>query len=289
MVRIGKFAFEGSRIESITFPTSLERIEQNAFAWCWRLTSISLPDNITYIGTWAFAMCTSLASITFGASIPTLFHYPFSGTGNLRSLIFNTPTITPFITPLTLPEHNLIRRITNINLGDSVSEIDSLGFADYINLPSIFIPLNVTTIKENAFLNCPNLTIYVQASSQPIGWHANWNPDDRPVIWGYTNINGNEIDNFKYELIGNYPNPFNPDTTISFSIGADGSSLVTIEIFNIKGQLVKILVNDKYEPGQHTVMWNGKDDRNNLVVSGIYFYRMKTNDFQEIKKMVLMK
>ena len=90
------------------------------------------------------------------------------------------------------------------------------------------------------------------------------------------------------KLIGNYPNPFNPTTTISFSI-TQASPFVTLEIFNIKGQKIKTLVNDKLDEGLHHVVWNGKDDVNKPVASGIYFYKLQTGKYTAVKKMVLMK
>jgi hypothetical protein len=88
-------------------------------------------------------------------------------------------------------------------------------------------------------------------------------------------------------LQGNYPNPFNPTTTISFSTAKTGN--VTIDVFNIKGQKVRGLVDGVYGVGSHSVIWNGLDDNGASVSSGIYFYRMRAGDFTETKKMMLMK
>ena len=85
----------------------------------------------------------------------------------------------------------------------------------------------------------------------------------------------------------NYPNPFNPSTTIVFDKATNG--LVTIEIFNVKGQKVSSLVNNHFEVGQHRVTWNGIDDNGNQVGSGIYLYQMKTEEHTAIRKMILMK
>ncbi len=90
------------------------------------------------------------------------------------------------------------------------------------------------------------------------------------------------------KLNGNYPNPFNPETTISFSV-AQTSSFVSVEIFNIKGQKVKQLVNEILPAGKHIAVWNGKDNNNKQVASGIYFYQMKTGNIQQSKKMLLLK
>jgi hypothetical protein len=88
-------------------------------------------------------------------------------------------------------------------------------------------------------------------------------------------------------LIGNYPNPFNPSTTISYSLSEAG--ITSLQIFNIKGQLVRTLVNDVRDPGDHTVVWNGEDNSAKTVPSGIYFYRLETSNSSHVKKMLLMK
>ena len=116
----------------------------------------------------------------------------------------------------------------------------------------------------------------------------------------------------KSALLGNYPNPFNPETTIKFRIvdchaslamieppnpiplssgegRGEGLTTVKIDIFNIKGQKVRSLVNGDYPSGEHSVIWNGTDDHNSPVTSGIYFYKITAGDFSTTKKMLLMK
>ena len=102
-----------------------------------------------------------------------------------------------------------------------------------------------------------------------------------------------EVTRYASTLYGNYPNPFNPTTTINFRIGnlesREDESHVNIDIFNIKGQKVRTLVNSVYPMGEHCVIWNGRDDHGANVSSGIYLYRMKTDGFTQTNKMVLMK
>ncbi|MEN6445160.1 MAG: FlgD immunoglobulin-like domain containing protein, partial [Candidatus Cloacimonas sp.] len=86
----------------------------------------------------------------------------------------------------------------------------------------------------------------------------------------------------------NYPNPFNPETTISFSLPK--AEKVNLNIYNLKGQLVKTLYQDNQcSAGANSVVWNGKDDKGNSVSSGIYFYRLNCGKEQLTKKMVLSK
>ena len=86
---------------------------------------------------------------------------------------------------------------------------------------------------------------------------------------------------------GNYPNPFNPETRISFQIAND--SYVSMGIYNIKGQLVKKLVNGQLKSGNHVVTWLGKDDREKPVSSGVYFIRLSNNGNNIMKSCTLMK
>ena len=91
-------------------------------------------------------------------------------------------------------------------------------------------------------------------------------------------------------LIGNYPNPFNPTTTISFSLTAEDAKDAKLEIFNIKGQQVKDLTPAVSRvDGQQSVVWDGTDNGNKTVPSGIYFYKLKSNSYQQTKKMILLK
>jgi len=85
----------------------------------------------------------------------------------------------------------------------------------------------------------------------------------------------------------NYPNPFNPTTTINFTI--TNNENVKLSIFNIKGQLVKTLIDTKYKAGEHRVVWNGLDTNNYPVTSGLYFYKLETDSYSAIKKMVMLK
>lgn len=88
-------------------------------------------------------------------------------------------------------------------------------------------------------------------------------------------------------LRGNYPNPFNPETTIMYSVKSDEH--VTIEIFNLKGQKVRTLVNEKAKAGNYKVVWHGDDNNGKTVGSGVYFYRMNSGKFTSTKKMIMMK
>ncbi len=90
------------------------------------------------------------------------------------------------------------------------------------------------------------------------------------------------------KLEGNYPNPFNPTTEISYSLSNTGH--VTIDIFNVKGELVKTLVNREVIAGTHSVTWMGDDSSGKSITSGIYFYKMRAGGrYTNTRKMILLK
>jgi predicted outer membrane repeat protein len=104
--------------------------------------------------------------------------------------------------------------------------------------------------------------------------------------WQGVNIDDSQLSIVNFQL-SNFPNPFNPSTTISFNL--KNSSNVKLIVYNVKGQKVKTLINDQYSKGAHSVIWNGKDKNNKPVSSGIYFYRMLTKGFDKTKRMLLLK
>jgi len=88
------------------------------------------------------------------------------------------------------------------------------------------------------------------------------------------------------ELLGNYPNPFNPETTLSFALKTAGR--VKLTIYNLKGQVVKDILNSDLPTGYHKYIWNGRDQYNRPCAGGIYYYKMESADYQCVKKMILM-
>ncbi|MFQ5652341.1 MAG: cohesin domain-containing protein [bacterium] len=92
-----------------------------------------------------------------------------------------------------------------------------------------------------------------------------------------------------FALEQNYPNPFNPETKIVFDLPSGLSSEVTLQVFNLQGQLVRTLLNARLLPGTHAVVWDGVDARGQAVASGVYVYTLRTKDFVATKKMLLLR
>ena len=91
----------------------------------------------------------------------------------------------------------------------------------------------------------------------------------------------------EFALEHNYPNPFNPATTIRYAVPETGK--VTLHIYNVLGQKVLTLVNNDQGAGYYSVRWNGKDRLNRAVASGVYLYRMEAAGFTKVHKMLLLK
>ncbi|MBL7086305.1 MAG: T9SS type A sorting domain-containing protein [Candidatus Cloacimonetes bacterium] len=108
---------------------------------------------------------------------------------------------------------------------------------------------------------------------------------DLPEIIGISEDYSDVLDSKAFHLSQNYPNPFNTKTYINYSLPK--SSNVNIQIYNLKGQLVKTLVDENKPAGYHTVEWNVPEKSE--MSSGIYFYKLSTKDKTLIKKMILLR
>jgi len=141
-------------------------------------------------------------------------------------------------------------------------------------------------------LSYTNATILTGAEGGfPIG-DLNWFGDDKVKEWEDWLVT--DIEEFpvnlqpkEYTLGKNYPNPFNPTTTIDYSIVQKTN--VNISVHNILGQKLATLINKHHVPGSYKIDWNGKDEQGVSVSSGLYFYKMNAGDFMQTGKMVLMK
>ena len=101
----------------------------------------------------------------------------------------------------------------------------------------------------------------------------------------------NEVPDFETSLYHNYPNPFvasiNEESVFNFSLKE--RDFVTLEVFNIRGQRIKTLLSNSLSYGNHTASWNGFDENNRQVSSGIYFYKLSTSDYSATRKMILIR
>jgi len=148
------------------------------------------------------------------------------------------------------------------------------------------IPAGTLTYTDTNVVNGTAYTYTVRAVyTNPIGESQDSNAE---TVTPQPSSDADEVSTItKNDLFKNYPNLFNPTTTLTYDLVREGN--VSIIIYNSKGQRVKTLVDGVRNGGRHTVVWNRQDDMGRAVGSGVYFYRMVTGDFVSVKKMVLMK
>jgi len=131
-----------------------------------------------------------------------------------------------------------------------------------------------------------------------------YNDTDEIVEWGLLSVDemmiafglyyeGEQLKNDIEELMpdrlvlhSNFPNPFNPITTLRYDLPQSG--MVNITIHNVKGELVKTLVNSYQNAGFKSILWNATNDRNKPVSAGIYLYTIQTQEAMQTKKMILL-
>jgi hypothetical protein len=107
------------------------------------------------------------------------------------------------------------------------------------------------------------------------------------AVGGFSATDGEMTVPLKYKLSQNYPNPFNPTTQIRFEIPETQN--VTLTIYDILGRNIRTMVNSEMSAGKYTKTWDGLDKSGSQVASGIYFYRLQTNNFVKVRKMVLVR
>lgn len=129
------------------------------------------------------------------------------------------------------------------------------------------------------------------------GWGNTGNSEDwkRPSTFGFLEVVGGPTaveekpvaQPLEFKLNNNYPNPFNPSTTITFSLAAKTD--VQVVVYNLLGKQIRTLVNATRNAGTYTIQWDGKDESGQALPTGMYFCRMKTPEYNRIMKMTLLK
>ena len=192
---IGSNAFYKCGLKSVVIGDSVTTIEQNVFYGCGSLKSITIPNSVTTIGDRAFYNTYGLDFVYYNGDIEswlkiyfdTAFSNPLYTSG---SLYIDNQQVTEIIIPDTITEIKKyafykLKDLKSITIPNSVTSIGKYAFQSCSSLTSIIIPDSVTSIGEYAFQSCSSLTIYCESQYKKGGWDDNWNPDNRPVVWGY--------------------------------------------------------------------------------------------------------
>ena len=252
-----------------------------------------------------------LMDVAYGAETALLLHSSSDYTASLRFQKISADgqlLVDPSTQPIATDLHNCydgrLARFSNGSYLCAFSSNDGSWLQDrdvyYRMISPEGIPMGsqVQTLCAERYQQA-NLEIAIHENQAVVVWD-----DDRAGIrdneTAYTGIWGKiltstyvatddplEVTPVTAMLSANYPNPFNPETTISYST-IDGSP-VSIMIYNLKGQLVKTLVNESKATGNHSVVWKGMDENNRAVSSGVYYYKMLAGKFSATRKMILMK
>ncbi len=159
----------------------------------------------------------------------------------------------------------------------ATKDIDDDGDLDFVT--SSTNGIIIVDVKSNAGTKMP--WSEYRGNNRRTGFYG-----DNEIVLGK---NDNSITELKNSLKQNFPNPFNPNTNIQFTLKQPAK--VSLNVFNIKGQKIKTLLEGKktLKADTHTIIWNGKDENGNKVGSGIYLYKMSSKDFTDIRKMILLK
>jgi hypothetical protein len=164
---------------------------------------------------------------------------------------------------------------------------DETDFEEFIPLNDV--PMEAEADWSNLSFVLPNASLLTKIAVQVVstgGMFVMVDDITARVMLAVSNED-NEVITPNLLTATNYPNPFNPETTISFNMPKTGKA--NVSIFNLKGQLVKTILNEQVETGSHNIIWNGTNAQNSSVASGIYFFRVKTDAQTTQKKMILMK
>jgi len=222
----------------------------------------------------------------------------YDGIGQVRMFINGNEIITTHPTePTGSLEENIDEDIYLGNLALLNKSFD--GIIDEVRVWNYFMDQNEIMENMTIYLHGweDGLIHYWQINEGNGGMILDRASDNTGAMWQANWIEGIELDPVgikeanilnPIDEITNYPNPFNPATTISFSV-AQPSSFVSLEIYNLKGQKVKQLISNQLSAGWYNVVWDGKDKTNKPTSSGIYFYKLKTGRIEQTKKMMLLK
>ena len=173
-----------------------------------------------------------------------------------------------------------------------------IPFAEFNGSPTTRFQMFAFGVSSTAYFS--DITIPGNIKSGNPGFNADFNTIDGGPFhtnWQYINMpsqvfSSNIQKASQFRLLGNYPNPFNPTTTIKYELAQSG--LVRLVLYNLLGQKIRTLISKIQAPGQHQVNWDGKDELGKPVASGVYVYQLQVKTksgkiFRKVRKMILMK
>jgi len=173
------------------------------------------------------------------------------------------------------------------DLYDLKAKVNNEELPEWLSIKSISQPIDVRSGSKGI----EKLYLVFDVTNSPIGTEAEipfMLQDSQGNEWNYTAIVqiNNASKPLEYALYENFPNPFNPTTTISYSL--KDAHNIRLTILNSLGQKIRTLLDDHQTAGIHTVQWDGRNAYGEQVSSGVYFYRLEAGTFVKTKRMMLI-
>jgi len=333
ITHIPEFLFsECNNLRNVSLPKSVKTIDDWAFFKTSSLAEISLPNSIVSIGVGAFALSgiigieipnsvmsiddlafmeSKINFITIPMSVTHIYGTPFFGTRLARAYIGFQSVPSSWSrywgTDLRGIEWGYVQTSPpkNLTVFENNGAVVLNWEAPWHNTTEVY---EYKIYRDSVYLSSTKYTSFIDINvlaAQEYTYHikANYKDGDeykesRPSNQVSIIVESVFISDVLAEIsiikrLRNYPNPFNPYTNIQFTIGNVGN--VVINVYNVRGQRVRTLLNEQREPGHHSLIWNGTDDSGRAVGSGVYFYRVSArnsmNDFytSSVGRMLLMK
>lgn len=195
---------------------------------------------------------------------------------------FFNQTILPQTThDVSVANFSFTPALITINVGDIVRWTNTGGLHNVVADDNSFTSGAVSSsawVYEHTFNSVGNNQYYCFAHGAPGGVGMS----GVVIVENATDISDDNISVYKFNLVQNFPNPFNPSTKISYTIPESGN--VSLKVFNVLGSQVAELVNGEIEAGSYDITFNASN-----LPTGTYFYRLQTSSSVETKKMVLLK
>ena len=166
-------------ISGIVISEGITSVGDRAFAWCNYAATLSLPSTLKTICEYAFNNCRSLTNIDLPNSLTTLEWGAFSECSGLQKIVI-PGSVKTFGTGI----FSNCPNIAEVTFAEGLTHIPDSMFSSS-GLKKVTFPSTLVSIGDSAFYICSKLTIYCVAESKPDSWNSGWNPNNRPVVWGY--------------------------------------------------------------------------------------------------------
>jgi len=218
--------------------------------------------------------------------------YPYIGadekTGNLT-----LPVTLSSFTALTVSSGSVMLSWTTQSetnmMGYHVYRSENNQLSESLRISDFFIPARNQSTETHYQFTDEN----IQEEHTYYYWLSSYDLDGSNNYYGPVMVNTHHEDPTPPVVVSEtclhsaFPNPANPSTMISFDLTED--SWVDITLYNIKGQAVRKLTSNLYQKGKHQIIWNGNDDQGKACSTGIYFCQMKSQNYQAIRKIMILK